>query len=248
MRIETAHLGDGVRLPVLMTDSHPCPYLPDRAAREQLLMTPVDDGAFYQQLMDWGFRRSERFFYRPSCEACSACVPIRIPVERFAPSRSQLRVLRRNRDVEVRVAAPTLDAERWDLFNRYQVHAHDKPMLRSPEEYVAVFCDPPIDAVEMSYYVAGRLVGVGVLDVCPDALSSVYFYYDPRQGRRSLGVFSGMCEIEACRARGRPWWYLGFFVAGCRKMEYKSRFRPFELLDADGVWRAPRDDTDGAAA
>ena len=229
-----------------MTDEHECPYLPDRAAREALLLTPVDDAAFYQQLMDWGFRRSERFFYRPGCDGCRACTPIRVPVERFAESRSQGRVRRRNADVEVRVAEPTLDEERWSLFTRYQLEVHDKPMLRAPAEYVGVFCDSPIESIEMAYYVRGRLVGIGLLDVCPSALSSVYFYYDPREARRSLGVFSGLCEVEECRRRNLPWWYLGFYIAGCRKMEYKSRFRPYELLDPDGVWRSPG--ADGAAA
>ena len=89
----------------------------------------------------------------------------------------------------------------------------------------------------MTYRVAGRLVGVGVLDLCPGAASSVYFYFDPAESRRSLGVFSALCEIEECRRRGLEHWYIGFHVAGCGKMEYKARFRPHELLGPDGIWR-----------
>ena len=236
VRIKTVALRDGLSLPVFTTEPHPCAYLPGRLARETLAVTPVD-GDTYQRLMDNGFRRSERYFYRPACADCDACRPLRVPVDRFRPSRSQRRALRRNLDVQVRCAAPQFSEARWELFQRYQAAVHDRPMLRCADEYRAVFCRSPLPTIEMTYTLGERLIGLGVVDACRDSLSSVYFYYDPEEARRSLGVFSALREIEECRRRRRPYWYLGFYVDGCAKMAYKAAFRPCELLDATGIWR-----------
>lgn len=225
-------------LAIVPTDEFPCPYLPGRTATYQILMERETDAALYHELMDLGFRRSGMLFYRPRCPACQACIQQRVPVATFAPSRSQRRVLRHNADVTVSVGPPMADDEAYDLYARYQrdVHAERGPQPR--DEWERWLMVSPIDTLAMQYRVAGRLVGLGIVDLTPQALSSVYFVYEPGEAGRGLGTFSALCEIEECRRRGLSYWYIGLYVAGCRKMEYKLQFRPHELLDQGGAWRA----------
>ncbi len=226
--------------PLILGEPHPCSYLPNRSARELIVLGLVTDPDTVAYLLERGFRRSGNLFYRPGCRDCAACVPIRVPVRDFTPSRSQRRVLRRNADLTVVAAEPSADDEHWDLFLRYQHHQHGGQMIRERDQFEASFGPASIVSLELDFRLAGRLVGSGLVDVSPDGLSSVYFYFDPAEARRSLGVFSALCEIEHCRRLGLPHWYLGYWIAGCRKMEYKTRFRPCELRDADGDWRLVR--------
>lgn len=224
-------------LPLLQAAPHRCSYRPPRMAREQVALSPAAiDAQRYQVLMDHGFRRSGMIFYRTDCPGCRACVPIRVPVATFQPSRSQRRTLRRNADVELRLGPPIDDHARYDLFSRYQHWKHADGMSGDRDDFVRFLVESPIDTFEMTYWIRGRLVGVGIVDVCPSALSSVYFYFEPTERARGLGTLSALCEIEECRRRGLPYWYAGYYVAGCRKMEYKARFRPYELLSASGEW------------
>lgn len=227
----------GMSLPLLRGEDHPCPYLPNRTASALYWLGGAPTPTKYQDLMDAGFRRSGDVVYRPACRGCSACVPLRVPVARFVPSRSQRRALRRNTDVEMTVSEPRLDDERFELFLRYQDSQHDGTMITSRAGYEHFLVAGFAGAVEMSYRVAGRLVGVGIVDMTDRALSSVYFYFDPNERRRSLGVYSILQEIELCRSRSLSHWYAGFYVADCRKMTYKADYRPHEFLHADGVWR-----------
>ncbi len=227
----------GLPLPLVRSAPHECPYLAGQVARELVAIAEHVDARTYQRMMDFGFRRAGTVFYRPTCPSCQACVPIRVPVAQFRPSRSQRRVHRRNADVAVRVGPLRVDEERMQLFARYQHWRHESHLTGDRREFVRFLGISPVRSIEMSYWLGSRLVGVGVLDVCPHSLSSVYFYSEPELAGRSLGVFSGLCEIEECRRRGLPRWYVGFYIRGCSKMEYKARFEPYELLGADGVWR-----------
>jgi len=191
----------------------------------------------YQSLMDAGFRRSGTIVYRPTCEGCRECVPIRVPVNAFSPSRSQRRVRRRNADVAVEISRPSLDDEKWRVYSAYQNEQHDGKMGDDRADLEEFLYQSPTDTWEMTYRVAGRIVAVGIVDACPVSLSSVYFFFDPAEGRRSPGVFGAMEEIEECRRRGLAHWYIGYYVRECRQMSYKAQFRPCELLGPDGVWR-----------
>jgi arginine-tRNA-protein transferase len=155
----------------------------------------------------------------------------------FAASRSQRRAGRRNADVEVAIGPPALDGEKWRVYAAYLSHQHDGSMGGTREELEEFLYQSPTDSLEMVYRAAGRVIAVGIIDVCPHALSSVYFFFDPAEHRRSLGTFGALCEIEECRRRGRPYWYVGYYVRDCRRMNYKAGFRPCELLGEDGVWR-----------
>ena len=229
--------------PLIQTTPGPCPYLPEREMR--LLIAIGDVARAYRALLDHGFRRTGEVYYRTDCPGCAACVPIRVPVARFRPSRSQRRVLRRNHDLEIASGEQRGDDEHYDLFRRYQLARHEGQMLGERAEFDEFLCHSTIASFELAIRLGGRLVVVSVVDAFDDALSSIYSYYDPDLPRRSLGVFSGLAEIAECAQRGLAFWYLGFHVAGCRKMEYKSCYRPYELLQPDGSWRRFADDGAG---
>jgi arginine-tRNA-protein transferase len=217
-------------LPLIQGERHACPYLPGLEAQEVYTYGWFVDSAVYEQLMDLGFRRSGDIMYKPQCPKCQKCVPIRIPVQKFQPSESQRRAWRRNQDLVVELDAPLSDDEHFGLYLRYQRHYHAEKEASTREDYERFLVETTIDTVEMRYRLDGELVAVGILDVCPNSLSSVYFYFEPGLHKRSLGVFSALREIEECRTRGLAWWYPGFWVEGCRKMEYKTRYQPHELL------------------
>ncbi|MBF0245554.1 MAG: arginyltransferase [Planctomycetes bacterium] len=230
---------EGVDLSLVKTEERPCPYLEGQRSSELAALSRNMSPVAYQDLMDRGFRRSGSVFYRPDCASCHSCQPIRVPVDTFTPSRSQRRVRQRNVGVRIAIGSPRLDEERLALYHRYLSARHARKEACTADEYSEFFLTSPLDTLEMSYYCEQRLLGVGLVDLCPGSLSSVYFYFDPDWSKDSPGVFSGLCEIELCRALKLPFWYLGFFVRDCRSMEYKARFRPCEILGEDGVWKPP---------
>lgn len=226
-----------VSLPVYAGTPHECPYLPGRTANNEFIVASSLESGLYQSLMDAGFRRSGEIVYRPTCEGCRECVPIRVPVNTFTPSRSQLRARRKNGDVRVEIGPPTLTDEKWRIYTAYQTDQHDGAMNTGRDDLESFLYRSPTTTEEMTYYVGERVVAVGIVDVTPLALSSVYFYFDPAERRRSIGVYSALREIEECRTRRLPYWYIGYYVRDCRRMSYKAHYQPYELLDADGVWR-----------
>lgn len=223
--------------PLYRGQPHDCPYLPGRTAEDIFTLAARIDPAVYQSMMDQGFRRSGRVIYRPECRGCRECVPIRVPVDAFRPSRSQQRVLRKNADLRIDIARPRSSDAKYRLFVDYLRYQHDGSMTEDRLEFERFLYDSPTDTLEMTYRLGNRIVAVGIVDVTPVCLSSVYFYFDPRHARRSLGVFSALREIDECRRRGLPWWYIGYYVRGCAKMSYKADYAPHELLHPDGAWR-----------
>jgi arginyl-tRNA--protein-N-Asp/Glu arginylyltransferase len=214
-----------------------CPYLRDRMARSEALYASRIDPAAYQELMNMGFRRSGKLVYRPACERCRECVPIRVPVVQFRSSRSQRRVWRRNADLHVALGPPHPSDEKWRIYVEYLRHRHDGTMSEDRHDFEDFLYAAVTDTLEMVYRVDDRIVAVGIVDLCPTCLSSVYFYFDPAESRRGLGTFGALWEIEECRRRGLAYWYAGYYVQGCPSMNYKANFRPHELLGPDGIWR-----------
>lgn len=222
---------------------HECAYLPGRNARDEVFWCHTLSPARYLALMDLGFRRSGLIVYRPRCEGCSACVPMRVNVASFTPSKSQRRVLRRNADVLLELDEPQFTAEKAELYARYLRLQHpESPQESSPEslrEFLYTSCTATLEACYRDSQ--GRLLGVTILDICPGAVSSVYHFFEPEEASRSIGVYSVLAEIELCRKKNWPWYYLGFWVKGCATMEYKTNYGPHELL-IDGKWAHPTQD------
>lgn len=226
-------------------EAHACPYLAGREARVCGFVAESLPGELYQALMDRGFRRSGTFFYRPVCDDCRECVPLRVPVASFARSRSQSRVWRKNQDVRVSVGAPVSTRAKWELYVRYLRQQHDGTMSEDFEAFEGFLYRPCVGTVEFEYRLGRRLVGVSLADACPKSLSSVYCYFEPEFGERSLGTFSVLWEIEHARREGLPYYYLGYYVRECGRMNYKRRFGPYELLKDYEHWTAEEAGTTG---
>jgi arginine-tRNA-protein transferase len=214
----------------------PCPYLPGFVSRNEAYFVEQMAPELYVHLVDRGFRRAGRIVYRPRCRACGECRPIRIRVSDFKPTRSMRRTIRRNADVTVDVAAPEATDEKYELFCRYLDAQHDDTMERSYDAFHDFLYDSPTETLEFHYRIGRRLIGVGLADKLSNGLSSVYMSFDPEFARRSLGTFSVLWELDYTRREGYPYYYLGYYVAQSRKMAYKGRFRPAEILVGDNRW------------
>ena len=228
---------DGLRL--FHTGEHACGYWPDRTARD-LVLDPVDPrlAQFYPRALSWGFRRSGDLVYRPHCRGCHACVAVRIPVAAFKPDRSQRRCLARNADVEARVLPAEHGDERLALYRRYLAARHpgggmdDHGKLEFGQFLIGSWSQGRF----LELRVGGRLVAVAVTDVGEDALSAVYTFYDPDESARGLGTLAILRQLEWARRDGRRHLYLGYWIPGHDKMDYKRRFQPMERFDGRG-WR-----------
>ncbi len=227
------------RPPILLGRSpeHPCPYLKDRPASEYLFQARAMDPEDYHVLMDMGWRRSGYLFYRPCCPDCAACVPIRLRPAAFRPSRSQRRVWRRNQDLRVTIDEPTLTDEKHDVYVRFLRSRHDGTMGEDVDDLRRFLYESPVQTREVCYRLGSRLVGVGIVDVSSRAASTVYYYFDPDEHRRSPGVFSVLWEIDWSRRQGLEHYYLGYVIRSLPSMSYKANFRPHELLGPDDEWR-----------
>jgi arginine-tRNA-protein transferase len=223
----------------------PCPYLPGRVERKLFTrLSAPNAGEVNSTLSRAGFRRSHDIVYRPVCPNCAACVPVRIPVERFEPSRSMRRVLRANADLTSSEVPAVATHEQYRLFAAYQGSRHgDSDMARMTlSDYAAMVDEGRADTSLMEVRDGqDRLTGAMLTDRLTDGLSAVYSFYDAREERRSLGTYMILALAERARAGGLPYVYLGYWIRDSRKMAYKARFRPLEILGAEG-WREMRPD------
>lgn len=221
------------------TAEHPCGYWPERIARD-LVMDPRDPhlAQWYPQALAWGFRRSGNIVYRPHCQGCRACVAVRIPVARFRPDRSQRRCLARNTQVTMRVLAAERTAEQLALYQRYLRARHpgggmDGHGAAEFDQFLSGQWNDGrfIELREFASEGSGRLLAVAVTDVIQTALSAVYTFYDPDEEQRGLGTLAILKQLQWARSQGQSHLYLGYWIGGHRKMDYKRRFRPLEFFD-----------------
>lgn len=214
------------------TQAHDCSYLPERKATT-LFLDPRQaiDAQMYAELSEMGFRRSGEHLYRPHCQHCQACIPARIPTASFRPNRQQKRILKRNLDLSVRAVRPTFSEEYYDLYARYigQRHADGDMYPPSREQFASFLVSELPLCVFFEFRLGARLLAVAVTDVLPNGLSAVYTFFDPLEERRSLGRLAILWQVAEAARRGLPAVYLGYWIRNCRKMSYKSEYRPLEL-------------------
>ena len=217
----------------------PCPYLPGRTERKIVTeLSGTEAEALHERLSRAGFRRSHNIAYAPVCPGCQACVPIRVVSEEFTPDRTQRRILRANADLTVSEMPARATAEQFTLFQRYQKnrHADGDMAAMGYYDYRAMIEDTPISTGILEFRDAqDRLVGACLTDWLADGLSAVYSFFDTDEDKRSLGTFAVLWLIGRARSLGLPYVYLGYWVPESRKMAYKARFRPSEVL-MSGAW------------
>ena len=234
-----------------LTAPSPCPYLAGKEERKVFTHLVGERASDLNDLLTHGgFRRSQSIAYRPACEACRACVSVRVVVDDFRPSRTMRRVRAANADLigEMRVPVPT--SEQYSVFRSYLDDRHfdggmaDMTVL----DYAMMVEDSHVKTRLVEYRRrgpdssingrgAGALLAVALTDVLGDGLSMVYSFFDPEEAGRSLGTFMIVDHIERARQMGLRYVYLGYWVSGSRKMDYKSRFLPQERLQPDGWGR-----------
>lgn len=228
-------------LPLSVTAPYPCSYLPGATARS-LLVTPGDvvDTQVYSALVDKGFRRSGLFTYRPLCQGCNACQTLRLPVQSFAPNRSQRRTWLQHQALTVRIAAPRMQAEHYALYQRYLKARHSGGGMESDSasDYEQLLLRSRVNTQLVEFWAASEQGGaqlrmVSVVDVLQQGLSAVYTFYD--DAIKGLGTFSILWLVHWARQLGLAYVYLGYWIEGCTKMAYKARFLPCEILQ-DGRW------------
>ena len=226
------------KMPFYLSVEHSCSYLPGRRARNLVADPDALSSPVYAQLAEHGFRRSGNFAYRPYCEVCNECRPLRVPVADFVARRSHQRTLTRNEDLIFRDCRPGFTDERFTLYRRYLRARHpaggmDNAGAADFEDFLTShWCRTRF----FEFRTGDRLLGVAVTDDLPDAYSAIYTFFDPDESRRGLGTWAILQQIAAARSAGKRWLYLGYWVHGCQKMSYKERFRPHEIY-VQGAWR-----------
>ncbi len=221
-----------------------CAYLAERQATMSYVVVNELSTEEYEQYMNRGWRKFGPLLFEPVCAACRACRSMRIPVRAFSPTRSQKRTLKRNLDLRVEVATPSVDEQRLELYRRYhEAQAARKGWPResgetSERDYTFQFLYNPVPALEVSAWDGNRLLAVMLADVTDNVVSAVYHFHDPDETKRGLGAFIILRTIEVATRLGRPWVYLGYYVEGSPSMAYKAGYQPAEMLDEYGEWHA----------
>jgi arginyl-tRNA--protein-N-Asp/Glu arginylyltransferase len=234
------------QLRFFMTAVAPCPYLEGMTERKVFANLPFSDGAHVNdELTHAGFRRSQNIAYRPACEGCDACLSVRVPVPEFSPGRTQRKILSRNADLSRDLVEAEATFEQFALLKLYLASRHPGGGMTdmSWADYVAMVEDTAVRTHLIEYRLPstdggpGDLVAVTLADLLSDGLSMVYSFFDPRLEKRSLGVFAVLDHLRQAATVGLPYLYLGYWVQGSPKMDYKANFRPMEALRPMGWTR-----------
>jgi arginine-tRNA-protein transferase len=227
-----------------VTAPQPCPYLPGKVERKLFTALQGEGAAHLNDVLSHqGFRRSQNVLYRPSCAGCSACLSARIVVDGFRPSRTQRRIVARNAGLERGSSSPWATEAQFALFRRYldARHATGGMADMDSHEFAAMIEETPVRSRVVEYYApraGGRgrsLVAVCLTDVLSDGVSMVYSFFEPDRAADSLGAFVILDHITIAREAGLPYVYLGYWVPGSAKMNYKAGYRPLEIF-MEGRW------------
>ncbi len=226
-------------LKFFVTPAHDCSYLEGKEARTLFIDPNINiTEAQYSELSDLGFRRSGNFIYRPHCEGCSQCIPVRIPVVRFSMSKRQRRIWRKNQAMHVELLAPEFSEEHYRLYERYISQRHRDGDMYPPSEqqYTSFLMNEWGKTFFIEFRQHHQLVAVAVTDRLSNGLSAIYTFFDPDMPQQSLGVFSVLTQIECAKSMELPYLFLGYWIKQCQKMAYKNEYQPLEVF-IDNHWQ-----------
>ncbi len=213
-----------------------CAYLPNKSVRMNYKYVPSTNKLFASAVINRGWRRFGKYYFHPICNGCNECKSIRINVDDYIYTKSQKKSIRRNENTQIIIQKPTLTKAHINLYNKYHQYKEDKDEWKfrkiSQREYQENFVDGASDfGKEVLYIRDEKLIGVDLIDILDDGISSIYFYYDPDYNRLSLGTYSLLYQINLAKTLDLDWVYLGYWVDGCKAFAYKPKFQPQELLD-----------------
>jgi arginine-tRNA-protein transferase len=220
-----------------VTAPYTCSYLSNQLA-QSIIATPqhLVDGHQYSGLIQQGFRRSGKFVYRPHCENCNACIPVRLPVADFQASRSQKRAYKQHQNLDTSVSTLFFDEAHFALYKAYQIARHEgNAQEETAEQYRNFLVQSNVDSLFVSFTLDGVLKIVSVVDIVEDGVSAVYTFYDTEDTKASYGTYSIMWLIAWCKQLKLPYLYLGYWIKNSQKMAYKENYGPQEAL-IDGEW------------
>ena len=223
-----------------------CAYLPDRNVRMNYKHIEEATQSYNSALISRGWRRFGCYYFHPICNGCNECKSIRIDVNNYQLRKSQKKAIKRNRETQIIIQKPTLSQAHIDLYNKYHSFKHKKDDWShrniSPREYKENFVEGAHNfGKEVLYIKDDVLIGVDLIDILDDGVSSIYFYYDPDFPELSLGTYSLLYQIELAKVLELPWIYLGYWVDGCKAFAYKPNFQPQEILDGFPDVQVPSD-------
>lgn len=222
-----------------LSEGHDCDYLPNETSQSAFINPETKITApLYEYLLSLGFRRSGKFVYKPYCSNCQQCIPCRIPVASFEPSRSQKRVLKQNSDLSTQFVNASFNQEHFDLYLRYQKFRHKGGSMESFDSaaYEDFICTSIGECQFMEARLGEQLLAIAVTDTFEKSFSAVYTFFDPEYTKRSLGSYSILKQIELAKRQNKNYLYMGYYIKMCQKMSYKSNFKPIEMY-LDDSWK-----------
>ncbi|MBV1876107.1 MAG: arginyltransferase [Pseudomonadales bacterium] len=221
------------------TPSHDCSYLQDQQA-VTLFADPlaIIDTDLYSALSEVGFRRSGQHIYKPYCDSCTACIPVRLAARQFEPLRRHKRTIKRNADLDIKQMKPSMTDEYFLLYQNYisARHADGDMHPASEEQFDSFLVSGRPEAIFFEFRFNGKLLAVAVTDQLNNAMSAIYTFFDPNESRRSLGSFAVLWLIEETQRIGIEYLYLGYWIKECQKMSYKMDYKPLQIY-VDEKWR-----------
>ena len=227
-----------ISIPLVLSQEHPCGYLETKIA-QSLFVHPSYSitTSTYAHLLEQGFRRSGEEVYAPHCSHCSACIPARLPLKKFKPSKSQRRCMRKNIETRVNIKPVIFEQAHYDIYLRYQAIRHPGGSMinASPENYFSFLSSSWCKTQFVEFSINNELAGIAIIDEFDEAWSAVYTFFEPKFSDYSLGVYAILWQIQQANLQQKEYLYLGFWLKDCPKMSYKTCYQPIQLL-IDKQW------------
>ncbi|MDP3210549.1 arginyltransferase [Methylotenera sp.] len=232
------------KLQFYVTTGYTCGYLPNKMA-QSLIAAPqhLVDAKVYSGLIQQGFRRSGKFSYRPHCENCQECIPVRIILDQFSPNRSQKRAFKQHNNLTTAILPVGFNEEHYALYASYQRARHSEekiqdetaPQENDVEQYQSFLCQSNVESVMVEFRENEQLKMVSVIDIVRDGISAVYTFYETKDTATSYGTYNVLWQTLWAKELGLPYLYLGYWIRDSKKMAYKQNYQPLEKL-IDGEW------------